>query len=770
VDSFDVIVKWYLVTTLVSVAFTPLALVLFRRLTDRGATFARTLSMLLFVWPAWFLSGIVPDIVPFNTITLWITIILGGAASWAFAIRKQAVDRDALFHVAFAELGYLIAFAGYVWFRGYDPTIQWQEKLSDLMMLSSSMQAESMPPNDAWLAGETINYYYMGYVPWAAVGKIVGTIPSIAYNLALASVFASSVIVAVGVAGNVVGRFYSLTLARVAGALGALFVIFMATPWSTFTAIDQRDSIWNGYWYNYMWDASRQLDGGGQAAITEFPSFSFQLGDLHPHVLALPFTILALGMAWMLVNLAPDEGNRSVRAHWPRIVVAGGVTGALYAMNSWDYPAYLLLAIGGLAAGTSGWAVRERLLAGALLVVSSIALWAPFYVHFESPTAPADTAFADAVDGIPVVGGILASIAGWNGSATTLGQYAGLFGYAWFVGLALIAWEFWNRRNLPHDQTVTRVTLGLAIVIGLAGLLMPVPLLILAGLPFVLILLLWQRDHSVTASNVALALFGMGFVLTLIPEFLYLLDVFNNRMNIVFKLYYQSWVMFALGAAIGLVVLWNAVRTVPIVRVVLPVSIAAAMLTGLTGTVIGMNQWTQWRFVPDSDGWIGMDGLYFLEKEEPWAGEYGGIEWLYENASEDDVMLSAGGCEFTLDIGTTASGSGIATIIGWQGHENQWHLGQPGFQEEITTRVGAIHTLWDDLDPALLDEYGVTLIYIGPTERNGPIYPDPDKLDDLSTCAPGPFENANNPEFPGAGWTEVYTNDEGVRIYRRDGA
>jgi YYY domain-containing protein len=768
VDSFDVIVKWYLVTTLVSIAFTPLALVLFRRLTDRGASFARTISVLFLVWPAWFLSGIIPDIVPFNEITLWATLALGGLASWAFAIRSRAIDRETLIHVGFAELGYLAMFAGYVWFRGYDPTLQWQEKLSDLMMLSSTMKTESMPPNDAWLAGETINYYYAGYVPWAAIGKMIGTTPAIAYNLALASIFGSTVLVAIGVAANVVGRFFSLTLARVAGALAAMFLVFMATPWSTFTAIDHRDTIWNLHWYDFLWDATRQLDGGGQPAITEFPSFSFQLGDLHPHLLALPFTILALGAAWMLVNLPTEEDTQSVRAQWGRIVVAGGLVGALYAMNSWDFPGYLLVSLAALAVGTSGWATRQRLAAGALLLVSSIAAWAPFYVHFESPTASSNSAFADAVQDIPVIGGILASIAAWEGAETTLGEYSGLFGFTYVVCLALIGWELWDRRQLPSDNVSTKITLGVAVVFGLAGLLLPMPLLIVAGIPVILILLLWQRDHTVSASNVAFALFGIGFMLTLIPEFLYLIDIYNNRMNIVFKLYYQSWVMFAIGAAIGLTVLWNALRQVTVARVLLVAGTTAIIIGGVSATVIGMNQWNNWRY-GDHDEWFGMDGLFFLEDDPGWAGQHGGIDWLYENASPDDVVLSAGGCEFTRNVGITASGSGIPTILGWEGHENQWHLGQEGFREDTVVRTSAINELWNTLDPALLDQYGVTLIFIGPLELHGPHVPS-DDLEPTDICAPGPFPNASNPEFPGEGWTEVYSNDAGVRIYRRDEA
>ncbi|MBA3276097.1 MAG: hypothetical protein H0T72_09895 [Chloroflexia bacterium] len=767
-DSFDVIVTWYLVTTLVSIAFAPLALVLFRRLTDRGASFARTISMLFLVWPAWFLSGLVPDLVPFNEFALWATIGLGGIAGWALAIRSGVIDRETLVHVGFAELGSHVLFTGYVWFRGYDPTIAGTEKMSDLMMLASTMRADSMPPNDAWLAGETINYYYVGWVPWAAIGNLIGTTPAVTYNLALASVFASTVLVSFGVAANVIGQFNSLTLARLAGGLAMLFMVFMATPWAAFTAIDQRETIWETYWFGYLWPATRQLEGGTPEAITEFPSFSFQLGDLHPHLLALPYTLLALGCAWMLATLPKESGAGSFRAQWGRIVVAGGVVGALYAMNSWDYPAYLLIAIAALAAGTAGWVLRERIVAGVVLVASSVALWLPFYVHFDSPTASSGSALANAVDGLPVIGGILASIAAWQGPVTTLGQYTGLFGFAYVVALALIGWELWNRRNLPHDPAMTKVTLGIAAVFGLAGVLWPMPLLILAGVPVALILLLWQRDSRLNPSNVAFGLFGLGFMLTLVPEFLYLIDVYNNRMNIVFKLYYQSWVMFAIGAAIGLAVLWNAARSIRLASVVIAAVTAAMVFGGVGATVIGMHQWNNWRY-PDQDEWYGMDGLFFLEENPGWAGQFGGIEWLYENASPDDVVLAAGGCEFTESVGITAAGSGIPTIIGWQGHEYQWHLGQEGFQAEIVDRTAAIEALWDEPTPALLDRYGVTLIFIGPLEINGSASTG-DSRESSDRCAPGPFPNASDPEFPGAGWAEVYTNDEGVRIYRRDGA
>ena len=46
----------------------------------------------------------------------------------------------------------------------------------------------------------------------------------------------------------------------------------------------------------------RDLLGQETEAIDEMPAFSFLLGDMHPHVLSLPFGLLAAGLAleWLL--------------------------------------------------------------------------------------------------------------------------------------------------------------------------------------------------------------------------------------------------------------------------------------------------------------------------------------------------------------------------------------------------------------------------------------------------------------------------------------
>ena len=78
------------------------------------------------------------------------------------------------------------------------------------------------------------------------------------------------------------------------------------------------------------------INGEGFRAITEFPMFSFLLGDLHPHVMSLPFVLLAVGLA--LTLFMSDEPLDI--AFWLKrpllLVVSAVMLGGLAFINTWD--------------------------------------------------------------------------------------------------------------------------------------------------------------------------------------------------------------------------------------------------------------------------------------------------------------------------------------------------------------------------------------------------------------------------------------------------
>lgn len=782
-DWFDVTLRWYLVTTLVTIALAPFTLLVFRRLTDRGASAIRPLSALFLVWPVWFLASIGDGIVPFTSLTLWIFVIVLGFAAWVLAWRQEVLSSTTFRHIAIAEAGYLAAFALFLWFRGYGPAANLQEKPSDLMMLASSMHSTSMPPADAWLAGEPVNYYYLGFVIWAAFGKMIDTTPAIVYNLALTSVFAMTFVAAIGLVANVLSHWYSTLVARVGGLIAAILLIVVGNPWAAFQVLEDARAQWNMWFFDGIgWQATRIIiddPESGANPISEFPSFSFILGDLHPHLLALPYAVTALMFAWMLLTLGRLRENESLlRRDAGRFVIAGLVIGSLYVMNSWDFPTYLLIALIALTLGTVGVAARDRLIAGGLLVLTALVAWLPFYVHFEAPARSTGTPFSDWVADVPIIGGILASVGTYQGERTSPQDYFSIFGFIYLIAIVLIITEVWRRREdvliaraearggtWERDQAGYYFAIATALLCFLGSLVVPAPLLVICGLPVIVVWLLLERDFRVTPANIALVLYAIALILTLVPEFFYLADYYGgSRMNTIFKIYYQVWLLMAVASALAAASIWKSFRRNTIARYALPAVMAGIIAAGMTYPVVAGHQWLEWR-APDRE-WKGVDGLAYLVEEQNglYAGEYEAIQWLLEHADEDDVLLTAGGGEWREQLGRLSSGSGVPTLIGWTGHENQWHLGDPAFQETVNQRIEDINVLYSG-PPSneVLDRYGVTLIYIGPTETQGigeearPGY-----------VAPGPFPAATDPDYPGEGWTEVF-NQDGSRIFRRDG-
>jgi YYY domain-containing protein len=764
VDWFNLSALWYLQTLVATLTLAPFALWLFRNSTDRGASVARPLSLLLLIWPAWYLAGIGSGLVPFGVAALWVTIVVLGASGWFLAARASLIDRVTLQHLAIAEAGFLVCFALFIWLHGYGPDITSQEKNSDLMMLSSAMRADAMPPMDSWLSGHEINYYYLGYVIFGSVGRMVGAQPGEAFNLALATIFGMTVVAVAGLAGNIIGKWSGMMLARIAGVLAVGFVVVSGNPWAAFTWMNDRDNQWNMSFFgdSIGWNATRILPSGTDYnAISEFPAFSFVLADLHPHLMALPYAIVALAVAWMFLTLPNSD---LVREHWPRLAFAGGVIGSLYALNAWDFPTYLLVGILALLWGSAMRSARERTVAVGVVVVASLVAWLPFYVNFKAPTRQGTSSLADTLAEIPAIGRLLASISGYSGERSTFGHYLSIFGFVWAIAIVLIAVEFYRRRELPYDTAVQNLILGAGAIFLLGGLLIPAPVLVAAGLPVIAILLLYERDHSVSLANVALGLFGLGFALTIIPEFFFLLDIFGNRMNTIFKLYYQIWLLTGLASALAVVSVAQSARQVPIMRYAVALGAAATLALGSVFPVVAGHQWLEWRS-PDRE-WVGINGLEYLELSDP--GEYAAIDWLWDNGTPEDVMLAAGGCDWEDELGRPAAGSGVPTIIGWRGHEDQWHLGDDEFATEFSERNLAVQQLYETLDPTLLDQYGVTLLFIGSPEVNG-IRGVSGLVPTDSGCSPGPFPNASDSAWPGAGWTEVFNQDD-VRIYKRDGS
>src|SRR5260370_4048948 len=78
------------------------------------------------------------------------------------------------------------------------------EKPMDFAYFNAVLKSTIFPPYDPWYAGGYLNYYYFGFVLVGTPVKLLGMMPSIAYNLIIPTLFALTGIGAFSVAFNIV--------------------------------------------------------------------------------------------------------------------------------------------------------------------------------------------------------------------------------------------------------------------------------------------------------------------------------------------------------------------------------------------------------------------------------------------------------------------------------------------------------------------------------------------------------------------------------------
>jgi YYY domain-containing protein len=697
-------------------AAAPVAALVLGRLPGAGLGFAKVLGVLLVGWLAWMAGSIgLADYGPATIAGAYLVLAaLGGLAGWRLRrlsrrlrerpeprgrlarwrgtrLAAQALPADdpvrlrlwagseAVFAVAFAAMALLIAFAPDVWNT---------EKPMDAMLMTAIQASSSFPPHDAWMAGETVNYYYLGHLLLALPAHALSIEPSRGYNLAVAGLFGLSASAAFTLAGTLWAAASARGVRAVGSAVGAgLTAVALCLVLGDLAGARewlQADRPPGDYdWFG----ASRVIPD----TINEFPSFSFTLGDLHAHVLAIPFTFLALGFA-LQVALDGPRGDLAWRAV-AEALAAGLAVGALYAINSWSYPVAAGLLVGAVVVWMRGPEADGRRAFGAvwtvLVLLAGVVLLLPFWLNFD-PAARG-------------IGGVSEhrSFAHWAGDMALI--YGIL---AWGVLAAYAGRLLAARRRV---RTAVWGAVGAAFVLSLLA---PLDLsgiaLLLAALGVAVHAALTRRLPA--PERFLWLLVAGGVACVLVPELVYVRDEFDGsdlyRMNTVFKLGYQAFILLAIAASCALP--W-AGRWLPRRAWAGWAAVGAVLLLlGLLFPYAG--NWARREGFSRSPT---LDGLGWLRASAP--GDVEAIAWLREHAPEDAVLLEAAGPDYSgFGHARMSTFTGRPAVIGWAGHELQWKH-DPG------TRAADVRQLYMAADAAAarpgLARYGVRYVVVGPIER-----------------------------------------------------
>ena len=328
------LLTWFLSIELLGLLALPVVFALFRNLPDRGITLAKPAALVIFPCALWLLATL--RIAPNHWATIWVLLLLGAAAG-LWLLRGVAAGLPAFLRAnwrvfAAAELVFIALFLLWAWVASASPAINHTEKPMDLMFLNAVGQAPFFPPEDAWLSGHPVSYYYFGYLVMAFLGKLSGVASAVGYNLAVASVPALAGVGLFGLLYNLARLSGGGMRAAIGGGAAAALLILLAG--NLVGALEFAGAMgWggSGFWQWvgikdlgaaegaagvfpdqpwWWWRSSRVIDTlqNGQSldyTITEFPAFSYVLGDLHPHMMSLPFLLLPLSLMLNLYQQPP---------------------------------------------------------------------------------------------------------------------------------------------------------------------------------------------------------------------------------------------------------------------------------------------------------------------------------------------------------------------------------------------------------------------------------------------------------------------------------
>ncbi|MFQ3534305.1 MAG: DUF2298 domain-containing protein [Aggregatilineales bacterium] len=532
-------------------------------------------------------------------------------------------------------------------------------------------------------------------------------------------------------------------------------------------------SSWCFWWWFRYSRVVRDLDLSGRPLaiqpITEMPIFSYVLADMHPHVLSMPFVMLTLALALNLVL-----GRRPLQL-W-ELLLYGVYVGGMIFLNSWD-AVFIGFVIGVealrrlIANGTGSYTKQDWLglvSFAAAIVGLTVLLYAPFFIGFRSQA-----------------GGILPNVL-WQ---TQFQQFFLQFA-PFLLIFAAFLWLEWRRAgaqlNLRLALQVVGGTIALIVValIGLGGiawarlevrfavfqaldesggLLGALPALlvrrlhgvvtqaVLFGMIGIVIARLFAREprrpdgrpamtravlNYSPATSFALFLIGAGAVLSLAPEFVYLRDGFGVRINTIFKLWYQAWLLWSIAGAYAL---WSLLaervgaEMRASLRAIFAVGIAVCIALGLVYPAFAITS----RALSENGRLRGNLADLTLDGGPSMAqgrDEYAAIQCLARHAVSDRDVVAEATRErlaYRGDYGRVSALTGIPTLLGWDNHQGQWRGDTFPAANMLTyivngemrleTRAQAIATLYNTTDPrealGVIERYGITYIFVGVTER-----------------------------------------------------
>jgi YYY domain-containing protein len=713
---------WWMTLLALGWIFFPVTAVLFKNFQNKGYVFSKAIGLAVSGYLLWVFSSF--QILPFTAWAAYLVLALCLAGnlllSKKFALYDEAFqDAGFLDRIIRQEALFMVMLALWSYLRARKPEIIGLEKFMDFGFVNAILRSEYFPPMDMWFAGEPINYYYLGQYFSAFLTRISFLDSAVTYNLMMATLFALAFVQSFSI-GEILFEIYERNAPKftplrhskvVCGLLCGALVCFSGNLHTVIYAWFVKGDPPSDYWFS---NATRYIGYNPPVehdrTIHEFPLYSFVVSDLHAHVINMIFalTVIALAIAVGMGILSRRKRPWTDPAFWAVVFLIG----LFPATNFWDFPIYITVAcaiylyanlrVYEFSVRSCLDTLRQLVLTGCL----AFAVVFPFHMSFVSMSTKVALVH----------------------TRSKFYQLLVLYGYqAVFFGMLLfVVYQAYRKlKPAPVRKSAKKSAKKSA-----QNQIQPAedihPLHIPVSEKQQPRFLFDFLEKINPADALALILFICALGLVLLPELVYVVDIYPShpRANTMFKLCYQAFIMLAL--CVG----YTSFRLVHLPnrsKFLLPAGILL-----FCAFVYPHYALEDWYWPHDFQG---LDGTrYMLTHQERLGQEE---EAAYERIFEDDYELvqyikkNIQGAPVTVEVnglsntsyGRISANTGLPDLFNWYTHQQLWRNSDTAAYNE---RIADIETVYTQTDPDavmnVIRKYQVKYIVIGKLERAK--YPD----------------------------------------------
>ena len=669
---FRFIFIWWLTIFCLGIFSFPLIFLIFKNFFDRGYIFSKIFTPIILCFFL-LLFGVL-KILPFSNLSISILLLILFLVNSVLLIKNKNYLKLVEFLksnykiIIFEEVIFFIILTIWSFVRGFAPSIEGLEKYMDWGFINSILRSDFLPPKDMWFANLPINYYYFGHLFFALLTKISGINSAITYNLSIATVCALTFVSTFSLAGNLV--FSLLNRAK------------KEMPLSRHRGIKGR--VWEGFGFRKvilagLISAFLLTFGGNLHTVSKIIQSQKETSN---------FSNYWYPDATRFIGYDPETNDKTIHEFPLYSFVVADLHGH---MN--DIPVVLFF---------MAFLFNSLLIAKKKTFDWFFIIFSGFLLSIQYMTNAWDFA----------IYGILLAV------FTFLKNYQNnqhtFFYKTILTGILIII--FWFIFSLPFSANFTPMTQGIKLTDSHSIF---HQVLILYGgfwlfsLPFYLYSCFTKKLS--TSDIFVLSLVLTATILVLIPEFVYLKDIYiyeHRRANTMFKLTYQAFIMYSLTS--GYIFICLSQIKSKIWSSIFKVLFSIVLVSHLIYPYFAIKSYYSFK------KYEGLNGLDYLRILYP--NNFEAINWINQNISGQPVMLEAVGDSYTT-FNQVSISTGLPTIEGWIVHEWLWRGGydQPSVRQQEVEKVYkylSSDSKIDDQDKTYIVSSGDNLWNIAKKELN----------------------------------------------------